>query len=113
MFFCKIKFLRSLSQIRNTRNFCSTNCAKKISSFQKGHLSWLKGNKGKKNWMNLSGLHPHKKGEYKHSKKTKKKISKILKGKFSKKNHWNWQGGISLKSDYYTYLENIRRARKA
>ena len=50
-------------------------CAHKAVGFQKGHTSWLKGKKGLQLWHNISGLKPHKKGEYKHSEKTLKKLS--------------------------------------
>ena len=39
----------------------------KQSLAHKGQIPWNKGKKGKQSWHDLSGLHSHKKGEFKHS----------------------------------------------
>lgn len=63
-------------------SYCSKECL--------GHKKiWNKGLSGKQPWMNLSGLKPHKRGEYKHTKETIEKISKSKKGSIA------WNKGIS------------------
>lgn len=85
------------SQIkRSKKHYCSVECQNilfKQMTYKKGHIPWLKGIKGIQPWMNISGLKPHKKGEYKHSKKTIKKLSESHIGIQAKENNPNWKGG--------------------
>lgn len=47
--------------------------------FKKGSSPWNKGIKGRRSYMNIDGLRPHKRGEFKHDEETKKKISETKK----------------------------------
>lgn len=42
--------------------------------------------------------------EKKHSKKTKRQLSKFWKGKRMGSNHWNWRGGIYISTWGYIYI---------
>jgi len=73
---------------------------------------WNKGLKGLQSWHNISGLRPHKKGKFKHSKEANEKNrlnhlgkkqsleTRIKRGlKIKGKKHWNWQGGKTSKRE--------------
>lgn len=73
---------------------------------QKGHIAWNKGLRGLQPYQNISGLHPHKKGEYKHSDETRLKMSNSQRGSkkpwISQRNRLligskslHWKGGVS------------------
>ena len=96
-----------------------------IGNLKKSHVgqkAWNKGIKGMQKWMNTSGLRSHKKGEYKHSNETKKKISQSKKGyhastttkeKMKKSAHrgaenGNWKGGVTSENQKVRDSEEYR-----
>lgn len=116
----------------NVRRFCSRVCKSNSqrnkepwNKNKKGiQIAWNKGLKGIQSWHNISGLRPHKFGEFKHNKESIEKnrlkhlgISPGNKGKksiFSGELHWNWQGGKTKEREklrkgieYKNWRENI------
>jgi hypothetical protein len=102
-------------------NVCKCGCGEKaIKTWRRGHnlrvknpmsgrSPWNKGILGMQDWMNVSGLHSHIKGEFRHTPESIKKMSESISGHHYNRGvarpnergekHFNWKGGISREYD--------------
>ena len=102
--FCTDDF--NVPRKNKSQRFCSVQC---VGKSQKNKIPWNKGIKGRKVWMNISGLRSHKIGEFIHTEESKRKnrianLGRVAwnKGKpsgLSGSRHWNWQGGKTEERD--------------
>ena len=68
----------------------------KKGRFTECHNPWLQGRKGLQSWHNISGLRPHKKGKFKHSKETKAWISFKKREMFTQGLIKPWNKGLKI-----------------